>query len=197
MTAPQVQSDSNEQQEPEDALELEPTKKTNVANDPNKRYSKGRIINQAQMDERINAAYMLMLQGGSRRENAQVLATRYGVSERQGDNYIQKANQLMKTDFLGQKEELLNQVNNMRMHAVKKAMKRGNFQVVAHLLDSLARGAGEGSVEVAAQESPTLNITIKTPGAATPQQPVALESAAQQPMALNAIHDIEFEEIDE
>jgi hypothetical protein len=66
----------------------------------------------------------------------------------------------MKTDFVGQKEELLNQVNNMRMHTVKKALKRGNFQVVAHLLDSLAKGAGEGSVEVNAAQAPTLNITI-------------------------------------
>jgi hypothetical protein len=66
----------------------------------------------------------------------------------------------MKTDFVGQKEELLNQVNNMRMHTVKKALKRGNFQVVAHLLDSLAKGAGEGSVEASAAQAPTLNITI-------------------------------------
>jgi hypothetical protein len=140
--------------------EEQPVKKTTVANDPEKRYCKGRPINQAQMDERVNAAYMLMLGGGSRRENAQVLATRYGVSHRQGENYIQQANQLMKTDFVGQKEELLNQVNNMRMHTVKKALKRGNFQVVAHLLDSLAKGAGEGSVEATAAQAPTLNITI-------------------------------------
>jgi len=140
--------------------EEQSVKKTTVANDPEKRYCKGRPINQAQMDERVNAAYMLMLQGGSRRENAQVLATRYGVSHRQGENYIQQANQLMKTDFVGQKEELLNQVNNMRMHTVKKALKRGNFQVVAHLLDSLAKGAGEGSVEASAAQAPTLNITI-------------------------------------
>jgi hypothetical protein len=39
-------------------------------------------------------------------------------------------------------------------------LKRGNFQVVAHLLDSLAKGAGEGSVEVNAAQAPTLNITI-------------------------------------
>jgi hypothetical protein len=66
----------------------------------------------------------------------------------------------MKADYAGKREELLNQVNNMRMHAVRKALKRGNYQVVAHLLDSIARGAGEGTVEQSATQAPTLNITI-------------------------------------
>jgi hypothetical protein len=50
----------------------------------------------------------------------------------------------MKLDFAGERAEFLNQVNNMRMHTVKKALKRGNFQVVAQLLDSLGTGYGRG-----------------------------------------------------
>jgi len=125
------------------------------------RYSKGRPINDAQMLERVNAAYMLMLQGGSRRENAYQLSTRYSVSYRQAENYISEAQKLMKLDFAGERAEFLNQVNNMRMHTVKKALKRGNFQVVAQLLDSLGRAMGEGSVEEAANQAPNLNITIE------------------------------------
>jgi len=66
------------------------------------------------------------------------------------------------------------------MHTVKKALKRGNFQVVAHLLDSLAKGAGEGSVEVNAAQAPTLNITIDSK-----RNDVALEpsEAIQMPVA--------------
>jgi hypothetical protein len=98
----------------------------------------------------------------------------------------------MKTDFVGQKEELLNQVNNMRMHTVKKALKRGNFQVVAHLLDSLAKGAGEGSVEVNAAQAPTLNITIdskRNDAALEPSdaEPKAIQESALEP--LEAIQD--------
>ena len=63
------------------------------------RYSKGRPTNDAQMQERINAAYMLMLQGGSRRENACQLSTRYSLSFRQAENYIHDAQKLMKLDF--------------------------------------------------------------------------------------------------
>lgn len=140
--------------------EQQPQPKTTIANDPSKRFNKGRPITNAQMEERVNAAYMMMLSGGTRRENAVQLAQRYGVSHRQAENYIHDAQQLMKADYAGKREELLNQVNNMRMHTVKKALKRGNYQVVAHLLDSIARGAGEGSIEQEANQTPTLNITI-------------------------------------
>lgn len=140
--------------------EQQPQRKTSVANDPLKRFRKGRPITAAEMEERVNTAYMMMLSGGTRRENAVQLATKYGVSHRQAENYIHDAQQLMKADYAGKREELLNQVNNMRMHAVRKALKRGNFQVVAHLLDSIARGAGEGTVEQSATQAPTLNITI-------------------------------------
>lgn len=40
-------------------------KKTTVANDESKRFRGGRPINEAQMEERVTAAYNLMLQGGS------------------------------------------------------------------------------------------------------------------------------------
>lgn len=140
--------------------EQQPQRKTSVANDPLKRFRKGRPITAAEMEERVNTAYMMMLSGGTRRENAVQLAAKYGVSHRQAENYIHDAQQLMKADYAGKREELLNQVNNMRMHAVRKALKRGNFQVVAHLLDSIARGAGEGTVEQSATQAPTLNITI-------------------------------------
>lgn len=140
--------------------EEQPQRKTNVANDPLKRFRKGRPITNAEMEERVNTAYMMMLSGGTRRENATQLSVKYGVSYRQADSYISEAQKLMRADYAGKREELLNQVNNMRMHTVKKALKRGNFQVVAHLLDSIARGAGEGSVEQEANHAPTLNITI-------------------------------------
>jgi hypothetical protein len=140
--------------------EQQPQPKTSVANDPLKRFRKGRPITAAEMEERVNTAYMMMLSGGTRRENAAQLAAKYGVSHRQAENYIHDAQQLMKADYAGKREELLNQVNNMRMHTVRKALKRGNYQVVAHLLDSIARGAGEGTVEQSATQAPTLNITI-------------------------------------
>ena len=144
-----------------DSDELEVTKPTTVANDESKRWRGGRPINAAQMEERVTAAYNLMLTGGSRRSNAGHLASRFGVSIRQAENYISAAQQLLKTDFEGQRDEILNQVNALRMTAINKALKRGNLQVVAHLLDSVARSFGEGSQENQAAAAPTLNITVE------------------------------------
>ena len=138
----------------------EVTKPTTVANDESKRWRGGRPINEAQMEERVTAAYNLMLSGGSRRSNAGHLASRFGVSIRQADNYISAAQQLLKTDFEGQRDEILNQVNALRMTAINKALKRGNLQVVAHLLDSVARSFGEGSQETQAAAAPVLRVEI-------------------------------------
>jgi hypothetical protein len=138
----------------------EVTKPTTVANDEAKRWRGGRPINEAQMEERVTAAYNLMLTGGSRRSNAGILSSRFGVSIRQAENYISAAQKLLKTDFQGQKEEILNQVNALRMTAINKALKRGNLQVVAHLLDSVARSFGEGSQEAQAAAAPVLRVEI-------------------------------------
>ena len=136
-------------------------KPTTVANDESKRFRGGRPINAAQMEERVTAAYNLMLEGGSRRSNAAALSSRFNVSIRQADNYISQAQTLLKEDFRGEREEMLNQVNAMRMTAIRKAMKRGNLQVCAHLLDSVARSFGEGSVEQdAANAGLGLHITV-------------------------------------
>lgn len=132
-----------------------------VANDESKRWRGGRPINAAQMEERVTAAYNLMLTGGSRRSNAAALASRFGVSIRQADNYISAAQELLSTDFQGQKEQVLNQVNALRLTAIRQSMKRGNFQVVAHLLDSLARSMGEGTQELASQQQPSLSIVVE------------------------------------
>ena len=120
-----------------------------------------RKSNPEELERRVNDAYMLMLGGGSRRENCNKLAEKYNVTYRQAENYYFKARELMKTDMMENRQDLLNQVNNMRLHTIQKALKRGNLQVVAHLLDSLARSAGEGTAEQEASHAPTLNITIQ------------------------------------
>jgi hypothetical protein len=155
-----TESEGQEQQKP-----------TTVANDESKRFRGGRPINAAQMEERVTAAYNLMLEGGSRRSNAAALSSRFGVSIRQADNYISQAQTLLKEDFRGEREEMLNQVNAMRMTAIRKAMKRGNLQVCAHLLDSVARSFGEGSVEQEASNAGLgLHITVDDRRKASPEE---------------------------
>lgn len=157
--------------------------------DPLRRLRKNKCTVE-ELDRRVNAAYMMMLSGGSRRENCNALATKYNVTYRQAENYYFKAQQLMKTDMMENRQDLLNQVNNMRMHTIQKALKRGNLQVVAHLLDSLARSAGEGTAEQEATHAPTLNISIQPQRSSGHSlQPANDESLHLEPVMVTAIHE--------
>jgi hypothetical protein len=69
--------------------------------------------------------------------------------------------EILRTENSESRDSILNQILAMRMTTAKRAMKRGNFQVVAHLLDSIGRAAGELSQEQAAQAAPTLQITVE------------------------------------
>lgn len=136
-------------------------KPTNVSNDESKRWRGGKG-SEARMEERMNFAYSLLLEGNTRRANAQLIADRFGVSIRTADADISRAMEILRTESSESRDSILNQILAMRMTTAKRAMKRGNFQVVAHLLDSIGRAAGELSQEQAAQAAPTLQITVES-----------------------------------
>jgi hypothetical protein len=139
---------------------VEVTKPTNVGNDESKRWRGGKG-SELRMEERMNYAYSLLLEGNTRRANAQLIADRFGVSIRTADADITRAMEILRTENSEGRDSILNQVLAMRLATAKRAMKRGNFQVVAHLLDSIGRAAGELSTEQAAAAAPTLQITVE------------------------------------
>jgi hypothetical protein len=139
---------------------IETPKPTNVSNDEAKRWRGGKG-SEARMDERMNYAYSLLLEGNTRRANAQLIADRFGVSIRTADADISRAMEILRTEQSESRDSILNQILAMRLATAKRAMKRGNFQVVAHLLDSIGRAAGELSQEQAAQAAPRLEITVE------------------------------------
>ena len=136
------------------------TKPTTVANDEAKRWRGGRST-QARMDERVNYAYSLLLEGNTRRANAELVASRFGISIRTAHDDISKAMQLLREERLEDRAEKLNIITASRLAVLKKAIRKGNYQVACHLLDSLGRAAGELSQEVASQAAPQLAITIE------------------------------------
>ena len=69
--------------------------------------------------------------------------------------------ELLRTERLEDRTEMLNIITAARLATLKKAIKKGNYQVACHLLDSLGRAAGELSQEQAAQAAPTLQITVE------------------------------------
>jgi hypothetical protein len=139
---------------------IETPKPTNVSNDETKRWRGGKG-SEVRMDERMNYAYSLLLEGNTRRANAQLIADRFGVSIRTADADISRAVEILRTEQSESRDSILNQILAMRLATAKRAMKRGNFQVVAHLLDSIGRAAGELSQEQAAQAAPRLEITVE------------------------------------
>jgi hypothetical protein len=69
--------------------------------------------------------------------------------------------EILRTEKSESRDNILNQILAMRLATAKRAIKKGNYQVVAQLLDSIGRAAGELTQEEAAAATPLLNISIE------------------------------------
>ena len=76
------------------------------------------------------------------------------------DDY-KRAMQLLKEEQQGTREELLNQLQALRLAVCLKAIKRGHYQTVATLLGDMGRVIGEAAPEQLALQVPTLDIRIE------------------------------------
>ena len=138
----------------------EVTKPTTVANDESKRW-RGGPSSQARIEERVNYAYSLLLEGNTRRANAELVASKFNVSIRTAHDDIARAMVLLREERSADREEMLNIVTANRLALLKRAVRKGNYQVACHILDSLGRAAGELSEEQAAQAAPQLSIVVE------------------------------------
>jgi len=134
--------------------------KTNVANDESKRW-RGGPSTQARIEERVNYAYALLLEGNTRRANAELIASKFNVSIRTAHDDLAKAMVLLRDERTADREELLNIVTANRLALLRRSIRKGNYQVACHILDSLGRAAGELSQEQAAAAAPQLQITVE------------------------------------
>jgi hypothetical protein len=131
-----------------------------VANDPTKRWrgGKGQSV---RVEERANWCYAEILNGGTRRQITQKLADRFNVSQRTADEDYSRATELLKTEQIATRGELLNQIQALRLSACRKAMAKGQLQTVAMLLKDMGAVIGEAAPEQQASAAPTLNITVE------------------------------------
>ena len=143
-----TESDGQEQQKP-----------TTVANDESKRW-RGGPSSQDRIEERVNYAYALLLRGDTRHSRALEASKKFNISLRTAHEDIKKAMQLLSKERSEDRAELLNIITANRLALLNKAIRKGNYQVACHILDSLGRAAGELSEEQAAQAAPQLQITI-------------------------------------
>jgi hypothetical protein len=143
-----------------DSDELEVTKSTTVANDESKRWRGGKGSS-VRVEERANWCYAEILNGGTRRQITQKLADRFNVSQRTADEDYSRATELLKTEQIATRGELLNQIQALRLSACRKAMAKGQLQTVAMLLKDMGAVIGEAAPEQQAAAAPTLNITVE------------------------------------
>ena len=134
-------------------------KPTTVANDESKRWRNGRG-EQARIEERVNAAYAYILEGGTRRQVAERIASRFNCSVRTAHDDYSKAMVLLREEQSATREDLLNQIQALRLATVTKALRKGQLQTVAMLLKDMGAVINEAGVEQQAAAAPMLNITI-------------------------------------
>lgn len=132
----------------------------NVGNDESKRWRGGKG-SQLRMDERINFTYAAMLDGGTRRQILQRVMDRFGVSEVTAGRDYAAAMELLKTEQIETRSNLLNQIQALRLATVKKALNKGQLQTVAMLLKDMGAVIGEVAPETLAAQAPALQITVE------------------------------------
>ena len=131
-----------------------------VANDPTKRWRGGKGSS-VRMDERMNYAYAAMLEGGTRRQVLQKVMDRFSVSEVTAGRDYTAAMHILKTEQIETRENLLNQIQALRLATVRKALSKGQLQTVAMLLKDMGAVIGEAAPEQLASAAPTLQITVE------------------------------------
>lgn len=145
---------------PEDLPEGVTNPPLTVANDPTKRWRGGKGSS-VRMDERMNYAYAVMLEGGTRRQVLQKVMDRFSVSEVTAGRDYTAAMQILKTEQIETRENLLNQIQALRLATVRKALSKGQLQTVAMLLKDMGAVIGEAAPEQQAAAAPTLQITVE------------------------------------
>ena len=134
-------------------------KPTSVANDESKRYRLGKGPAH-RVEERAQVCYGYILEGGTRHQIATRIADRFNVSLRTAHDDYKRAMALLREEQQGTREELLNQLQALRLAAVMRAMKKNQWQSVTTLLKDMGAVINEAGVEQQAAAAPQLSITI-------------------------------------
>ena len=145
------------------ALPKDPKAKT-VANDESKRYRLGKGPAH-RVEERANACYAFILEGGTKRQVLQRVADRFSVSLRTAVEDYKRAMDLLREEQSETRGDILNQIQALRLATVKKALQKGQLQAATLLLQQIGAANGEGTPDQDAAASPNLSISIEAPGA--------------------------------
>lgn len=165
---------------------------TNVGNDESKRWRGGKGSKE-KMDERRDVAYCYILEGGTKRQIVRRVIDRFGVSEVTAYGDYSRAMEILQTEQVASRDDLLNQIQALRLVTIQKALKRGQLQTVATLLKDLGAVVGEVAPEQLAAQAPQLNLVIEPPAIAGTEQPAIAPAEAAIDADLIDIQDLQSE----
>ena len=117
---------------------------------------------QSVIEARQRRLYRRQLEGLPARQLVLDHADRESVSEATAWKDWNVVSEWNKNDFEEERATLLSRLQNMRIRAIHAAMKKGQYQSAASMMDSLGKVLGEGEPEINVS-APNLTIKVEKP----------------------------------
>ena len=117
---------------------------------------------QSVIEARQRRLYRRQLEGLPARQLVFDHADRENVSEATAWKDWKVISAWNEQDFNEERATLLSRLQNMRIRAIHAAMKKGQYQSAASMMDSLGKFLGEGEAEVSIS-APNLTIKVEKP----------------------------------
>ena len=117
---------------------------------------------QSVIEARQRRLYRRQLEGLPARQLVLDHADRESVSEATAWKDWNVVSEWNKNDFEEERATMLSRLQNMRIRAIHAAMKKGQYQSAASMMDSLGKFLGEGEPEINVS-APNLTIKVEKP----------------------------------
>ena len=120
-----------------------------------------RIEYDAEQEKRIAFCYISITEGGTRHCIEQRIRAEFSVSQSTAKLDYDIAIQRLRDEQSETRQQLIEQLQAIRLTAIRKAMKRGQLHSVAILCKDLGAVLGETAPETLSLAVPTLNIVVE------------------------------------
>ena len=124
------------------------------------RYAAGRQTTESEIEARCRRLYVRQLDGLSARALVYQHAEREGIHERTAWKDWKIVQGWTEEDWMRDRENMLSRLQHMRTKLFNQAIKKGQLQTAAQVLDSIGRVIGE-STETINIQAPDLKIQIE------------------------------------
>ena len=114
----------------------------------------------AVIEARQKRLYRRQLEGLPARQLVLDHADRESIAEATAWKDWKKVQEWTDADFNEERETLVSRLAGMRLRAINQALRKGNLQSAAQMMDALGRVVGEDSSQTAAEQI-QLNITVE------------------------------------